>query len=96
MLMKMFKEKVIEIVSGIKEGSVMTYKEVAKCAGNEKASRAVGTIMANNSDKNVPCHRVVKSDGSIGMYNGLRGKNKLEILQKEGVKVKENGKVVIR
>lgn len=89
----MFKERVFKIVAGIKEGEVMTYKEVAKRAGNEKASRAVGTIMANNSDKNIPCHRVVKSDGSVGEYNGLRGKSKVEILKKEGVKVKENGKV---
>ena len=81
--MKSFKEKVIEVVAGIKEGKVCTYSEVARLACNEKASRAVGTIMANNQDKTIPCHRVVKSDGSIGMYNGLRGKSKEEILKKE-------------
>lgn len=94
--MKSFKEKVLEVVAGIKEGQVMTYKEVAKRSGNEKASRAVGTIMANNSDKNIPCHRVVKADGSIGMYNGLRGKSKEEILKKEGLKFRENGKVFLK
>lgn len=94
--MKSFKEKVIEIVTGVKEGEVMTYKEVAKRSGNEKASRAVGTIMANNSDKNIPCHRVVKADGSIGMYNGLRGKSKEMILKKEGVKFMVGGKVFLK
>lgn len=94
--MKSFKEKVIEVVAGIKEGQVMTYKEVAKRSGNEKASRAVGTIMANNSDMNIPCHRVVKADGSIGMYNGLRGKSKEMILKKEGVKFMVGGKVFLK
>lgn len=91
--MKSFKEKVLEVVSAIKEGDVLTYKEVAKRAGNPGASRAVGTIMANNQDVTVPCHRVVKSDGTIGMYNGLRGKNKSEILKKEGVRFNPNGAV---
>lgn len=94
--MKSFQEKVIEVVKTIKEGQILTYGEVAKKAGNANASRAVGSIMAKNADKTVPCHRVVKSDGSIGMYNGLRGKSKIEILKREGVKFKQNGKVVVK
>lgn len=93
--MKIFKEKVIEVVKKIKKGEVLTYGEVARRAGNSKASRAVGTIMAKNADTNVPCHRVVKADGSIGVYNGLRGKSKELILNKEGVQFKENGKVLL-
>jgi O-6-methylguanine DNA methyltransferase len=81
-----FKDKVLIVVSKIPKGKVLTYKQVAKLAGNEKASRAVGNIMAKNNDKNIPCHRVIKSDGSIGSYNGLQGKSKKEILEKEGVK----------
>lgn len=92
--MKTFEQKVLEIVKGIKEGSVMTYGAVAQKAGNVKASRAVGSLMAKNADKTVPCHRVVKSDGSIGMYNGLRGKSKSEILKKEGVKFTTTDKVI--
>ncbi len=91
--MKSFKEKVLEIVKNIPEGKVMTYSQVAAKAGNKNASRAVGNIMAANQDKNVPCHRVVKSDGSIGMYNGLRGKSKEEILKKEGALFTKAGKV---
>ncbi len=82
--MKSFKEKVLNIVSKIPEGKVLTYKEVAKKAGNEKASRVVGNLMAKNSDKNIPCHRVIRSDGTLGKYNGLQGKNKADILKKEG------------
>lgn len=93
--MKSFKERVLEIVKSIPESNVMTYSQVAAKAGNPKASRAVGNIMAANQDKNVPCHRVVKSDGSIGMYNGLRGKSKMTLLKKEGVCFTPAGKVAL-
>lgn len=88
--MKSFQEKVIEVVKKIPRGSVMTYGEVAKYAGNAKASRVVGSIMAKNADKTVPCHRVIRSDGAIGDYNGLQGKSKSELLKKEGVVFKGN------
>ncbi len=93
--MKTFKEKTLEVVKNIPVGRVLTYSQVATLAGNKMAARAVGTILAKNQDKNVPCHRVVKSDGSIGEYNGLRGKNKELILQQEGVVFLKNGKVAI-
>lgn len=51
----------------------MSYKEVAARAGHPGAARAVGAIMRTNKDKSVPCHRVIKSDGTLGGYNGLRG-----------------------
>lgn len=81
--MKTFKEKVLNIVFKIPKGKVLTYKEVAKKAGNEKASRVVGNLMAKNQDKNIPCHRVIKSDGTFGKYNGLQGKSKADLLNKE-------------
>ncbi len=93
--MKSFEEKVLITVGAIKEGVVMTYGEVARKSGNPKASRAVGSIMAKNQDKNIPCHRVVKSDGSVGMYNGLRGKSKEAILKAEGVIFNKTGKVIL-
>lgn len=80
---KTFKEKVLEIVRKIPKGSVLTYQEVAKRSGNEKASRAVGNILNKNYDLKIPCHRVIRSDGRIGGYN--RGeKRKRELLKKEG------------
>lgn len=91
--MSFFSHKVIEIVKKIPKGSVLTYKEVAERAGNSRASRAVGTIMAKNADKAIPCHRVVKSDGAIGMYNDLQGKSKEEILKREGTNFIKSGKI---
>ncbi len=93
--MLLFSKKVQAIVFKIPKGKVLTYSQVAACAGNPNASRAVGSIMAKNQDKNIPCHRVVKSDGSIGMYNGLRGKSKEVILKKEGVTFSKSGKVIL-
>lgn len=61
----------------------MTYGEVAALAGSDGAARAVGNIMKQNYDPTVPCHRVVRSDGTAGGYN--RGEqNKISILQSEG------------
>ena len=67
------------VVKKIPKGSVLTYKEVAKRAGKPMAYRAVGNILNKNYNSNIPCHRVVRSDGSLGGYN--RGaKRKKEIL----------------
>ena len=81
--MKKFTEKVYEVVGKIPRGRVLTYKEVAKLAGNKNASRAVGNILNKNYNPKIPCHRVIRSDGKLGGYN--RGsKNKKEILKSEG------------
>jgi len=62
----------------------MTYKEVARKAGNSKAARAVGAIMRTNYDPEIPCHRVIRSDGSLGSYNRGGTTKKRTILQREG------------
>ncbi len=82
--MKSFSEKVKTIVSKIPKGSLMTYGAVAKLAGSPGAGRAVGGIMAGNYDPEVPCHRVIRSDGKIGAYNRGGEKAKRALLIKEG------------
>lgn len=80
-----FREMVQKVVRSIPRGRVMTYGEVAYKAGRRGAARAVGTIMSKNDDTSIPCHRVIRSDGKIGGYNGLRdGKTKAELLEAEG------------
>ena len=64
-----FREKVLQIVARIPEGYTLSYKQVAEMAGSPRAYRAVGSIMKSNYDENIPCHRVVKSNGEIGQYN---------------------------
>jgi O-6-methylguanine DNA methyltransferase len=82
--MKMFADRVRDIVRKIPKGKSMTYKEVATKAGNPKAARAVGAIMRTNYDESIPCHRVVRSDGSLGSYNRGGARRKKQILKKEG------------
>ncbi|MCR4325324.1 MAG: MGMT family protein [Patescibacteria group bacterium] len=81
-----FSDKVRDVVRGIPRGKSMTYKEVAQKAGNPKAARAVGAIMRTNYDPDIPCHRVVRSDGSMGGYNRGGTRAKLRKLQREGAR----------
>jgi O-6-methylguanine DNA methyltransferase len=81
---KKFRQKVLEIVKNIPKGNTMTYKEVATRAKSPRAFRAVGSIMAQNFDPAVPCHRVIKSDGTLGNYNRGGTKAKEKILRAEG------------
>jgi O-6-methylguanine DNA methyltransferase len=60
----------------------MTYKQVAVAAGRPNAFRAVGNILSKNFDPKIPCHRVIRSDGTTGGYN--RGaRKKIERLRHE-------------
>jgi methylated-DNA-[protein]-cysteine S-methyltransferase len=79
-----FSDKVKSIVSKIPKGKMLTYKQVAKLAGSPNASRAVGGIMKANYDKNIPCHRVIRSDGTVGDYNRGGYGAKLRKLKAEG------------
>ena len=63
-----FNNRCYELLRLIPEGKATAYKEMAK-ALNTKAWRAVGSAMAKNKNLiTTPCHRVVRSDGSIGQY----------------------------
>ena len=86
-----FNERCYELLKLIPEGKVTTYREIAR-ALNTKAWRAVGSAMAKNKSLFViPCHRVVRSDGTVGQY-ALGADKKSDILTKEGVAI-TNGKV---
>jgi O-6-methylguanine DNA methyltransferase len=81
--MPSFKSKVLKIVKNIPKGKVMTYKEIARRAGRPRAYRAVGNILSKNYNPKIPCHRVVRSDGSLGGYNRGRDQKRI-LLKKEG------------
>ncbi|HIZ98231.1 MAG TPA: methylated-DNA--[protein]-cysteine S-methyltransferase [Candidatus Janibacter merdipullorum] len=66
-----FRREVVESLPGIGYGSTATYTEVAERTGRPRAVRAVGSACANNPvPLLLPCHRVVRSDGSEGGYRG--------------------------
>jgi len=64
-----FRERVLSVVRGIRPGRTMTYGAVARAAGAPHAARAVGAILKNNYNPAIPCHRVIRADGSLGGYN---------------------------
>ena len=84
-----FEEKTWKLLSKIPSGRVSTYKEIAIALGNPKAARAIGnSCNANPFSPRVPCHRVVKSNGSLGGY--AKGSAKARLLKKEGIEIKNN------
>ena len=89
-----FYERCYKILRKVPKGKVTTYKVIAH-ALHSKAYRAVGTAMNKNTHApQVPCHRVVNSDGRIGGFaHGT--KKKKTILEKEGVII-VNGKINLK
>ncbi len=83
-----FEKRAYEAVSRIPPGEVRSYKWVAKEAGSPNAFRAVGNALNKNKRTDiVPCHRVIRSDGSLGGYaKGMAAKRKLLI--SEGLDVR--------
>lgn len=90
--MKNFNDKCYQALRLIPKGKVTSYKEIARYLGS-RAYRAVGNAMSKNKNApEIPCHRVVCSDGKLGGYAfGL--KKKIQLLSKEGILVK-NGKIL--
>ena len=82
-----FHKEVYAALLNVPYGSTLSYKELATLAGNPEASRAVGTAMSHNPFPIiVPCHRVLKSDGSLGSYTGAKGiESKQWLLEHEKV-----------
>ncbi|MDD5317263.1 MAG: MGMT family protein [Candidatus ainarchaeum sp.] len=84
-----FQIKVLQAAEKIPAGETRTYRQVAAEAGHPRAFRAVGTALGKNPVPGfIPCHRVVRSDGSAGGYSGKGGKKgKMRLLLSEGAKI---------
>jgi len=82
-----FEQKVWNYLKTIKKGKVKTYKQVAIGIKRPKSARAVANACGKNPyAPKIPCHRVIKSDGSLGGYSGRGGmKQKLKLLRSEKV-----------
>lgn len=76
--MTSFTQSVYRVVRKIPKGKTMTYGQVAKAIGRPTAYRAVASALAKNYDPAIPCHRVIRSDGSLGGYNrGVKEKERI-------------------
>ena len=82
-----FQIKVWKFLKTIKKGETITYSEVAKAINKPKAVRAVANAIGKNPyAPKIPCHRVIRSDGSLGGYSGPGGiKTKKKLLKLEGI-----------
>ena len=82
-----FQVKVWAFLKKIPRGSVKNYSQVAKGIGKPLAGRAVANAIGKNPfSPKIPCHRVIRSDGSLGGYSGKGGiKTKKKLLKKEGI-----------
>jgi O-6-methylguanine DNA methyltransferase len=82
-----FQRRALILLRTVPPGAVITYQGLAAAVGHPNSQRAIGTTMATNPVPIfVPCHRVIKSDGSIGNYGGGVA-NKLRLLRAEGFEV---------
>ena len=81
-----FSLRVLQAAVRIPVGDVLTYTEIAAKAGNPRASRAAGNALHHNPVAIiVPCHRILRSDGTLGGYGG--GLDKKEwLLEHEGAR----------
>ena len=85
-----FQLKVWNYLKTIPKGKVKTYLDVAKAIRKPNASRAVANAAGKNPyPPKIPCHRVIRSDGSLGGYSGKGGiKKKRQLLKSEKVFIK--------
>ena len=84
-----FQVKVWRYLKKIPVGKTRTYSQVAKAIGKPLAVRAVASAIAKNPyPPQIPCHRVIRSDGALGGYSGRGGiKQKLNLLRSEKVAI---------
>ncbi len=86
-----FAERAYALCRTVPAGKVTTYKEMARALGT-KGYQAIGqALRCNPYAPKVPCHRVVKSDGSLGGFKGKKSGGEIEekimLLEKEGVMI---------
>jgi methylated-DNA-[protein]-cysteine S-methyltransferase len=82
-----FSKKILNVCKKIPPGQTITYSQLAKKAGFEKAARAAGSVLAKNPlPLIIPCHRVIRSDGKIGNFSAAGGsKTKKKMIEYERI-----------
>jgi len=83
----LFQNRVWNELKKIPKGEIRTYKEIAIAIGKPNSARAVANACGKNPRPiEIPCHRVIRSDGNLGGYSGKGGLSmKRKLLKKEGI-----------
>ena len=69
-----FQQKVLTALRAVTYGKTVSYSDLARQSGSPKAARVIGTVMAKNPlPLIIPCHRVIKQDGSLGQFSAAGG-----------------------
>lgn len=90
-----FKQDIFDLVARIPEGKVATYGQLSLLAGRPRSARIVGQIMSRYAGgRGLPCHRVIRSDGSLpdAFSHEIPGLQR-ELLRSEGVPFVKDGRV---
>ena len=90
-----FEQKVWNALKQIPFGETRSYKQIAEFIGHPFAPRAVANACGKNPyPVTVPCHRAIRSDGTIGGYSGVGGvKTKISLLESEKSKLQKQKRV---
>jgi methylated-DNA-protein-cysteine methyltransferase-like protein len=92
--MNPFTERVVEIIKSIPEGFVMTYGQIAECAGSPRGARQVVRILHSLSAKHgLPWHRVVNARGEIAIQEGEGKYMQTLYLENENVEIGLGGRI---
>lgn len=85
-------KRIYEAVKKIPKGKVATYGQIAKMAGNERMSRAVGNALHKNPEPDkIPCYKVVNSKGELASEFVFGGRDvQAKLLEAEGIEVVNN------
>lgn len=89
--MQPFTERVVKIILSIPKGRVMSYGQIARCAGNPRAARQVARVLHSLSEKHgLPWHRVVNAKGEIVIKEENSKITQHDLLKGEGVPIINN------
>jgi len=93
-----FRRKVYDALLDVPEGCVTTYGALAKRIGCASAQAVGGALRHNPFAPDVPCHRVLASDGTIGGFSGHRDgpeiARKIALLRSEGIPLDNDGRLL--
>jgi methylated-DNA-protein-cysteine methyltransferase-like protein len=92
--MRDFTAQALQVIRGIPAGRVMTYGQIAACAGSPRGARQVVRILHAMSEKHgLPWHRVINARGEIGLREPYYRELQLQGLEDEGVELLPGGRV---